>query len=65
MCNVSRLRLQKKQQVAVFLRLIIIGEDTFLDFSSIFEMTGDFVLLQKWFSSQQIHKGHDRKDILG
>jgi hypothetical protein len=52
MSNMSRLRLQKKEKVSVFLRLIVVWETTLLHFKSIFKMAGDFILLvacENWF----------------
>lgn len=49
--NVSGLRLQKKQEVAVFLCLVVVGKDTLLHLESILEMAGDFILLQRALES--------------
>ena len=45
MRDVSRLGLQKEQQISVFLRLLVIWEETFLQIRSIFEMACNFILL--------------------
>lgn len=47
MCNVPRLRLEQKQKVSVFLSFVVVRKDTLLHFKSIFEMAGNFVLLQR------------------
>jgi hypothetical protein len=44
--DVPGLGLQKKQEVAVFLRLVVVGKDTLLHLESILEMARDFILLQ-------------------
>jgi hypothetical protein len=46
MGNVSGLRLQKKQKVAVSLGFVVIREDAFFHFA-FFEMTSYFVLLRE------------------
>jgi hypothetical protein len=43
--NVPRLGLQKEEQVPVFLRLVVVGECALFHFGSIFEMAGNFILL--------------------
>jgi hypothetical protein len=43
----SRLRLEKEEEIAVFLRLVVVREHALLDFGGIVEVAGDFVLLQK------------------
>lgn len=43
--NVSWFRLEEKQQVAISLCLLIVGERSLLQFESIFKVAGDFVLL--------------------
>lgn len=48
MGNVPRLRLEQEQKIAVFLCLFIVGEEAFLQFGSLVEMTGNFVLLFAW-----------------
>lgn len=53
MCNVSRLRLEQKQKVSVFLGFVVVRENTLLHFKSIFEMAGNFVLLQR--ESELVH----------
>lgn len=45
MGNVSRLRLEQKQQIAVLLCLIVVGEGTFLQLETILEVAGNFILL--------------------
>ena len=45
MRNVSRLGLEQKEQIAVFLRLFVVGEESFLQFSSLVKMASDLVLL--------------------
>jgi hypothetical protein len=45
MGNVSRLGLEEEQQVAVFLRLVVVGEKTFLQLHAFFEVACDFILL--------------------
>lgn len=45
-----RLRLKKKEQIAVLLRLLIVREETFLKICGIFEMVCDLVLLFIIFS---------------
>lgn len=45
MCYVSRLGLKEKQEISIFLRFIIVGKEAFLNLSSVFEMTRNFVLL--------------------
>jgi len=60
MCNMSRFGLEKEQQVAVFLGLLIVGENALLGIGRIIEMAGNFILLhavsdqrrrlgRKWF----------------
>ena len=43
--DVSRLRLEKEEQVAVLLCLFIVGEKSFLEFEAVGEVVCDFVLL--------------------
>lgn len=45
MRNVSRLRLEEEKQVAVLLRLVVVGEEALLQFGGLFEVACDFVLL--------------------
>lgn len=45
MGNVSRLRLQEEQEVAIFLSPVVVREHAFLEIGSIFQMARDFVLL--------------------
>jgi hypothetical protein len=45
MRNVLRLGLQEEEQVAVLLRLVVVGEEAFLQFCGFIEVTRDFVLL--------------------
>lgn len=47
MRDMPGLRLQEKQEIAIFLRLVIIWENTFLNLGSILEVAGDFILLQQ------------------
>jgi len=46
MCNVPRLRLQKEEQVAIFLCLVVVGEKALLQLSGFVEVVGDLVLLR-------------------
>ncbi len=43
--NMSRLGLQEKQEISVFLCLVVVGKEAFLHVSCIFEVAGNFVLL--------------------
>lgn len=43
--DVSRLRLEQEQQIAVLLSLVIVGEEALLHIGRIFQVTGYFVLL--------------------
>ncbi len=43
--DMPRFRLQKKQQIAVFLSLLIIGEESFLQFGGVVQVAGNLVLL--------------------
>jgi hypothetical protein len=45
MCNVSRLRLQEEEQVAILLCLLIVRKATFLDVGGVVQMAGNFMLL--------------------
>jgi hypothetical protein len=47
MRNMAWFRLKEKEQVAVLLRLVVVGKESFLKVGSILEMTSDFVLL--WY----------------
>src|SRR5450432_4273965 len=44
-CNMARLGLKKKEKVAVFLCLFVVGKEAFLYLCCIFEMAGNLVLL--------------------
>jgi hypothetical protein len=46
MGNMTGLRLQQKQEIAVFLGSIIVREETFLRVGGVIEMAGDFILLR-------------------
>lgn len=46
MGNVTRFGLEEEQQVAVFLRLLVVGEEAFLEFEAVGKVVGDFILLQ-------------------
>lgn len=43
--DVSRLRLEEEQEVAVFLSLVVVGEHALLEVGRILEMARDFILL--------------------
>jgi hypothetical protein len=45
MCDMPRLRLQQKQKVAIFLRLVVVGKRPFLHVGRILKMARHFVLL--------------------
>jgi len=45
MSDVSRFGLEEEEEVAIFLGLVIIGEEAFLNVCSIIEMAGDLILL--------------------
>lgn len=45
MGNMPWLGLEQEQEVAIFLSLLVIGEEAFLQITSILKMAGDFVLL--------------------
>lgn len=47
MSDVPGLRLKQEKQIAIFLCLLIVGKEAFLKIGSIFEMTGNFVLLER------------------
>lgn len=46
MCYVSRLRLEQKEQISVFLRLLVVGKEAFLEFGRFVEVVRNFILLQ-------------------
>lgn len=41
-----RFGLEEEEQVAVFLRLFVVGEEAFLEFEAVCEVVCDFVLLR-------------------
>lgn len=43
--DMPRLRLQEEHEVAISLRLVVIGEDTFLNVCRVFEVASYFILL--------------------
>ena len=45
MSNMARLRLQEKEQIAIFLRLFIARERALLNFGGFVEVVGKFILL--------------------
>jgi hypothetical protein len=45
MGDVAGFRLQKEQEISVFLRLVIVWKEPFLEIGGIFEMTRNFILL--------------------
>lgn len=45
MSDMTGLGLKEEQEVAVFLRLLIVGKETFLKVGGIFEVIGNFILL--------------------
>jgi hypothetical protein len=47
MRNVSRLRLEEEEQVAVLLCLVVVGEEALLKIEAFFKVTGDLVLLRE------------------
>jgi hypothetical protein len=57
MRNVARLRLQQKQQIAVLLCLVVVGEETFLQFHALFEVARDFVLLRRSVAACVVRAG--------
>jgi hypothetical protein len=61
--NMPRLGLQQEQQVAVLLRLVVVGENAFLHLGGIFKMACDFVLLEYQKSAKT--KARTPKDKLG
>ena len=42
----TRFGLEEEEQVAVFLSLVIVGEETLLRVCGIIQMTGNFILLE-------------------
>lgn len=46
MGNVTRLGLKEEQEVSIFLGFVVIGKEALLHVGGIFEMAGDFILLQ-------------------
>lgn len=38
--------LEEEEQIAVFLRLLVIGKETFLEFEAVCKVVGDFILLR-------------------
>jgi hypothetical protein len=60
MGNMTGLRLQQEQEIAVFLGSIIVREETFLRVGGVIEMAGDFILLRgmsvtrsrRWYSQK-------------
>lgn len=42
------LGLQQKEQIAIFLGALIVGKETLLRVGGIIEMTGNFILLEKY-----------------
>jgi hypothetical protein len=46
MGNVAWFGLEEEEQVAVFLRLVVIGKEAFLEFEAVTKVVGDFILLQ-------------------
>jgi hypothetical protein len=47
MCDVSRFGLKEEKEIAVLLSFVVVGEETFLNVTSIFKMTSNFILLSK------------------
>jgi hypothetical protein len=45
MGNMTRLGLQQKEQIAVFLCLFVVWKSTLLDFGIVFQMAGNFFAL--------------------
>lgn len=43
--DMSWLGLQEKQEVAIFLSLVIVGEEAFLHLGGVLQMAGNFILL--------------------
>jgi len=46
MGNMAWLRLEEEEQVAVLLRLLVVGKEAFLEFEAVSQVVGDFILLQ-------------------
>jgi len=46
MGNVAWFGLEEEEQIAVFLCLLVIGKETFLEFEAVCKVVGDFILLQ-------------------
>jgi hypothetical protein len=46
MRNMSWFGLEHEEQVAIFLGLFVIGKRSFLDFGSVIEVAGYFILLE-------------------
>lgn len=46
MGNMAWLGLKQKEQVAVLLRLLVVGKEAFLEFEAVSQVVGDFILLQ-------------------
>ncbi len=44
-CDVARLGLKEEEEIAILLGLLVVGEESFLQIGSIFEMASYFVLL--------------------
>lgn len=61
MGDVSRLRLEQEQQVAIFLRFVIVGKEALLHISSSFEMARNFILLDD--ISTKIIRGNGETDL--
>lgn len=46
MGNMAWLRLEEEEQVAVLLRLLVVGKEAFLEFEAVSQVVGDFILLR-------------------
>jgi hypothetical protein len=46
MSDVAGFRLEEEEQVAVLLRLVVVGEEALLEFEAVSKVVGDFILLQ-------------------
>ena len=44
--SISGFRLQEEKEVAVFLRLLVVGKEAFLEVEAVCKVVGDFILLQ-------------------